>query len=221
MTSLFAVRDSPPVAEADVARAKQKLLIDLLCLCIERSRVSELVSIDTVRYLVESGIGDLHRGGEFVLEPLWELLGKERQLTLDAKAGPLLRFKMFEESMGLVVRLPAEVEALPAARSAILRAQIMLPKPRVEALVELLRTVESDPRVAEQVMRPAAPRPPPRPQLQPVALPHPSLKPAPASFIPPAPPTEEAPRPALSRSLLVMIAAALGLLVAVWIVFAE
>ena len=131
-----------PVAGAPV-RPKRKILVDLLCLCIERSQLVKVLSVDTVRYVIESALGQIYREGEFRLEPLWAILSKEPGLTAEMSAAPLLAFKGLEEQINLRIRLPADVIGMQPTRAAELQRAVDLPSERVAALVDELRSAEA------------------------------------------------------------------------------
>ncbi len=131
-----------PTARA-AARPKKKIVVDLLCLCIEHSRLREVLSVDTVRYVVESALGQIYREGEFRLEPLWALLSKEPGLTPEMSAAPLLAFKALEERISLRVRLPADVIGMAPLKQAELTKQVALPGEKLEPLVEELRAADA------------------------------------------------------------------------------
>lgn len=124
-------------------RPKKKILVDLLCVCVEHSRLREALSVDTVRYVVESALGQIYREGEFRLEPLWTLLAKEPGLTPEISAAPLLAFKALEERIGVRVRLPSDVIGMAPLKQAELTRQVTPPPERVDPLVEELRAADA------------------------------------------------------------------------------
>jgi hypothetical protein len=85
---------------------KRRVLVDALTLCLQRSKICETVSADTVRSLLSSAIGELWREGEFRLETVWKILCQQPGLHAADVAPPLLIFKSFEDDLGVRVRLP-------------------------------------------------------------------------------------------------------------------
>jgi hypothetical protein len=125
-------------------RPKKKIVVDLLCLCVEHSRLVERLAVDTVRYVVDSALGEMYREGEFRLEPLWAILAKEPGITTEMSAAPLLAFKALDEQANLRVRLPADVLALAPLRASELGREVLLPAARLSALLEELRAADQN-----------------------------------------------------------------------------
>jgi hypothetical protein len=132
----FSSQRPPPV------RTKRKVVVDLLCLCIERSALTRALSVETVRHVVESALGEIYREGEFRLEPLWAILAREPGVQARDAAAALLAFKALEVEAELRIRLPNEVAALPEEERHALRGEITLPSARVRALTDELRAVD-------------------------------------------------------------------------------
>jgi hypothetical protein len=125
-------------------RPKKKIVVDLLCLCVEHSKLVTVLAVDTVRYVVESALGEIYREGEFRLDPLWAILLKEPGLTPDMSAAPLLAFKSLEESTGLRIRLPADVIGLAPLKANELRREVQLPSNRLNPLIEELKAADAN-----------------------------------------------------------------------------
>src|SRR3954462_4665468 len=100
---------------AEALAAKRRILIDALMMCLSRSRVCERVDAATVRSVIDSASRDLWREGEFRLAPLWKLLIAQPELTAEAVAPPLLLFKAYENDLGVLVRMPQQLTAIPRA----------------------------------------------------------------------------------------------------------
>jgi hypothetical protein len=103
---------------------KRRVLVDALTMCLQRSRVCETVSADTLRSLLNSAIGELWREGEFRLETVWKILCQQPGLGAVEVAPPLLAFKEYEQPLGVRVRLPDALSTLPPPERQRLRESI-------------------------------------------------------------------------------------------------
>jgi hypothetical protein len=110
--------------------------------CIERSNLARVISLDTVRSVIESALDEIYRGGEFQLEPLWQILEREPGISARDAAAPLLAFKSFEHEAGLRVRLPDTVESFNAEERELLRGTVDVPRARVSNLIGELHALE-------------------------------------------------------------------------------
>lgn len=112
----------------EAVAAKRKVLVDALTMCLERSKVRDIVAVDTIRSLLESASGELWREGEFRLELVWKILTQQPGLSAKQVAPPLLGFKSFEEELGVRVRLPQALSAIPRAEQERLRDELKVGK---------------------------------------------------------------------------------------------
>lgn len=119
-------------------RSKRKVIVDLLCLCIEQSALARVLSVATVRYVIESALGEIYREGEFQLEPLWQILEREPGVSARDAAAPLLAFKALELDAGLKVQLPGAVASFTAEERELLRGTVDIPRERMARLIEEL-----------------------------------------------------------------------------------
>jgi hypothetical protein len=101
--------------------AKRRVLVDALMMCLSRSRVVSVVDGKTVRGVLDSAAGELWREGEFRLDPVWKLLVQQPGLTAEDVAPPLLVFKAFEKELGVQVRVPQALSAIPRGEQVKLR----------------------------------------------------------------------------------------------------
>ncbi|HZS35997.1 MAG TPA: hypothetical protein VFF06_04185 [Polyangia bacterium] len=101
--------------------AKGKILVDALVMCLSRSKVREVVDPETIRSVIGSALGELWREGEFRLEPVWKILCQQPGLSAQAVAPPMFVFKSHEEQLGVAVRLPQALAAVPRAEQVKLR----------------------------------------------------------------------------------------------------
>ena len=95
-------------------------------MCLARSKVKEVVPLDSIRSILESASGELWREGEFRLEMVWKILCQQPGLSAEHAAPPLLVFKSFEDALGVQVCLPDALSAIPRAEQAKLRAQLTI-----------------------------------------------------------------------------------------------
>src|SRR6478672_5270567 len=100
---------------AEAVAAKRKILIDALTMCLSRSKVKEFVPLDTIRSILQSASGELWREGEFRLEMVWKILCQQPGISGQEVAPPLLVFKSFEQTLGVHVRMPQALTAIPRA----------------------------------------------------------------------------------------------------------
>ncbi len=127
----------------DTAR-KRRVLIGALLMCIERSRVRQVVAIDTIRSILESASGELWREGEFRLEILWKILCQQPGLSPKDVAPPLYVFKANEESLAVKVRMPEALAAIPLREQDRLRKSIDVRAVDFAATLEALRKLAAE-----------------------------------------------------------------------------
>jgi hypothetical protein len=106
---------------AEAVAAKRRVLIDALMMCLGKSRVVQVVDGTTVRGVIDSASGELWREGEFRLEPVWKLLVAQPGLSAEEVAPPLLVFKAYENELGVQVRIPQALSAIPRGEQIRLR----------------------------------------------------------------------------------------------------
>lgn len=124
--------------------AKRRVLVDALTMCLSRSKVSAVVNADTLRSVLNSASGDMWREGEFRLDTVWKILTQQPGLSAAEVAPPLLVFKAYEESLGVTVRLPQALTAIPRSEQVRLRDELNISKDdfakSVNELADLART---------------------------------------------------------------------------------
>jgi len=106
---------------AEAVAAKRRVLIDALMMCLSKSRVVQVVDAKTVRSVLDSASKELWREGEFRLEQVWKILIAQPGLTAEDVAPPLLVFKAYENELGVVVRVPQALSAIPRGEQIRLR----------------------------------------------------------------------------------------------------
>src|SRR5947209_2677680 len=118
--------------------AKRRVLVDALTMCLERSKVSEVVDAETLRTVLSSASGEMWREGEFRLDTVWKILTQQPGLSAKEVAPPLLVFKAYEEELGVAVRLPQALTAVPRSEQVRLRDELKISKADfAKALAEL------------------------------------------------------------------------------------
>jgi hypothetical protein len=122
----------------EAVAAKRKVLVDALTICLERSKVKEIVPLETIRSLLSSASGELWREGEFRLEIVWKVLCQQPGLSAHEVAPPLLVFKSFESELGVTVRVPQALSAIPRGEQVKLREQVQITKEDFVAAVQKL-----------------------------------------------------------------------------------
>ena len=138
--------ENVPVAGVREVTLKRRQLVEVLVLCLRKSKVGEIVKSETLRSLFESALGELWREGEFRLETVWKILCQQPNLSAAEVAPPLFAFKSFEAELGVRVRLPEALAAIPKAEQT--RLLQLLPI-TTDELTALLKEVADSVGVAE------------------------------------------------------------------------
>jgi hypothetical protein len=143
---------------AEGVAAKRRVLVDALMMCLERSKVCEVLDAPTIRSVLEMAArsGDLWREGEFRLEYIWKILCQQPGLTAKEVAPPLLVFKAYEEELAVQVRAPQALTALPRAEQVRLRDELGLSKSdfsTVIAKLQALAAAEQSKRAEDKALR--------------------------------------------------------------------
>jgi hypothetical protein len=190
---------------AEAVSAKRRVLVDALMMCIERSRVGQVVDGPTVRGVLASAAGELWREGEFRLDPVWKILIQQPGLSAEDVAPPLLAFKGYEQELGVQVRMPQALTAIPRAEQVRLRETLGIQRADFQRAIDEMRefaAAAARRRVSSRSMRAVpAPAPTTSPTMSTVQAEEPE-----STFKPP--PATPAPAPADRRAL----ALTLGLL---------
>ena len=143
---------------AEAVAAKRRVLIDALMMCLQKSRVVDVVDGKTVRSVLDSASKELWREGEFRLEPVWKILVAQPGLTAEDVAPPLLLFKAYENELGVIVRVPQALSAIPRGEQVRLRDALGLERADfAKSIVELksLAAAESSGSSQQQLARAA------------------------------------------------------------------
>jgi hypothetical protein len=118
--------------------APRRLLIDALMVCLERSKVCNVIESRTIRFALDSARGVVSADGAFRLDPVWKILCQQPELTAREVAAPLLVLKSYESVLGARVALPEELTVIPEAEQQELRSQLNLSRADFErALAQL------------------------------------------------------------------------------------
>lgn len=144
---------------AEAVAAKRKVLIDALMMCLGKSRVVQVVDGKTVRSVIDSASGELWREGEFRLEPVWKILVSQPGLTAEEVAPPLLVFKAYENELGVQVRVPQALSAIPRGEQVRLRETLGVQRADFAKAVDELKVLAAQDAAAEsqsKLMRDAA-----------------------------------------------------------------
>lgn len=128
----------------EAVAAKRKILVELLSMCIERSKVSEVVNGDTIRMVLKGAVAEMWREGEFRLDAVWKILSKEPGIDPKDASVPLLVFKTYETELGVPVILPEELQSVSPEERMILRGAIGLSDSDFAAALETLREIAAE-----------------------------------------------------------------------------
>jgi hypothetical protein len=134
---------------AEAVAAKRRVLIDALMVCLGKSRVVEVVDARTVRGVIESASGELWRQGEFRLDPLWKILVAQPGLSAEDVAPPLLVFKAYEEELGVIVRTPQALSAIPRGEQVRLRDALGVRREDFQRAIAEIQSLAADQAAAE------------------------------------------------------------------------
>ncbi len=186
--------------------AKRRVLVDALTMCLQRSKVCTVVDPQTIRSVIDSASTELWREGEFRLEYVWKILCQQPGLSAKEVAPPLLVFKAYEAELGVHVRVPQALSALPRGEQVKLRDELGITKADfaktiadLQALAQAERAKAEAGAVSQEMKRQESGKhPAPLPQDKP------------ASYAP-AKPRPERKRLALALSGLAAVALGLGL----------
>jgi len=157
---------------AEAVAAKRRVLIDALMVCLNKSRVVQVVDAKTVRGVIDSASKDLWREGEFRLDPLWKMLIAQPGLTAEDVAPPLLVFKAYENELGVIVRVPQALSAIPRGEQVRLRDGLGLGRADFAAAIDEMKSLaaaESATTQQQQLAREAAAKEEPRRAAAPAA----------------------------------------------------
>jgi hypothetical protein len=143
---------------AEAVAAKRKVLIDALMMCLGKSRVVQVVDGKTVRSVIDSASGELWREGEFRLEPIWKLLIAQPGLSAQEVAPPLLVFKAYENELGVQVRIPQALSAIPRGEQVRLREELGVQRADLAKAIDDMKALAAEEAKAQhqaQLMREA------------------------------------------------------------------
>ena len=124
---------------AEAVAAKRRVLVQALTMCLGRSKVKDIVPMESIRTILESASGELWREGEFRLEMVWKILCQQPGLTAKEVAPPLLVFKAFEKELGVSVRIPQALSAIPRVDQVKLREELKISKEDFASAIEEMR----------------------------------------------------------------------------------
>jgi hypothetical protein len=136
--------------------AKRRVLVDALTMCLQRSKVCEVVDAQTVRSVIESASTELWREGEFRLEYVWKILCQQPGLTAKEVAPPLLVFKAYETELGVNVRVPQALSALPRGEQVRLRDELGITKADFAKAIGELQALALAERARSEAAAPSA-----------------------------------------------------------------
>jgi hypothetical protein len=129
---------------AESVAAKRKVLVDALTMCLSRSKVKDVVPLDTIRSILQSASGELWREGEFRLEMVWKILCQQPGLSAQEVAPPLLVFKSFEKTLGVHVLMPQALTAIPRAEQEKLREQLTITNEDFSQAIQQMSAIDSE-----------------------------------------------------------------------------
>ena len=125
--------------ESEAVAAKRRVLVDALMMCLSKSRVVEIASEATIRGVIGSASTEMWREGEFRLDPVWKILIAQPGLTAEDVAPPLLVFKAYENELGVVVRVPQALSAIPRGEQVRLRDKLGVQRADFAKAIEELK----------------------------------------------------------------------------------
>lgn len=133
----------------EAVAAKRRVLVDALMMCLGKSKVCSIVDARTVRSVVESASSEMWREGEFRLDPLWKILVAQPGLTAADVAPPLLVFKAYENELGVQVRTPQALSAIPRGEQVKLRDALGIQRADFQRAIDELKQLADDAAAAD------------------------------------------------------------------------
>jgi len=150
---------------AEAVAAKRRVLIDALMVCLSKSRVVQVVDATTVRGVIETASKELWREGEFRLDAIWKMLTSQPGLGPEDVAPPLLVFKAYENELGVMVRVPQALSAIPRGEQIRLRETLGLQRSDFAKAIDEMKALaaaEAGAKEQQQIAREAEEREEPR-----------------------------------------------------------
>ena len=129
--------------------AKRRVLVDALMMCLSKSRVVQVVDGETVRGVFDSASKEMWREGEFRLDPVWKILIAQPGLTAEDVAPPLLVFKAYENELGVVVRIPQALSAIPRGEQIRLRDALGIERADFAKAIEEMKALAASESAAQ------------------------------------------------------------------------
>ncbi len=142
----------------EAVAAKRRVLIDALMMCLSKSRVVQVVDAVTTRGVLDSASSEMWREGEFRLDPVWKILTAQPGLSAEDVAPPLLMFKAYEGELGVAVRMPQALSAIPRGEQVRLRDKLGIQRADFAAAIDemkVLAATEANERQTQQLARAA------------------------------------------------------------------
>ena len=149
---------------ADAVEAKRRVLIDALMMCLSKSRIMSVVDGKTVRGVLDSASTEMWREGEFRLDPIWKVLIAQPGLSAEQVAPPLLVFKAYEKELGVAVRVPQALSAIPRGEQVRLRDALGIQRADFAQAIDTMKTLAAEQQVQQMAAREAAADEEPRPK---------------------------------------------------------
>ena len=160
-----ATQNRPTMESAEAVAAKRRVLIDALMMCLSKSRVMTVVDATTTRGVLDSASSEMWREGEFRLDPVWKILTAQPGLSAEDVAPPLLVFKAYEKELGVSVRVPQALTAIPRGEQIRLRDALGIERADFAKSIEEMRelaAVEANARQTQNLARAAEAKEEPR-----------------------------------------------------------
>jgi hypothetical protein len=126
------------MAEPDKAKgdkSKKALVTESLVLAFAHSEAKALVGTDALRMVIGGQYRDLMRDGVFDLDPLANLFAEQPGYEEAPVASALLRFKSWQDHLGIEVTLPAKLAGLSSSERDALLERCTVPTAEVAKLL--------------------------------------------------------------------------------------
>lgn len=137
--------------ESEGVAARRRVLVEALAMCLERSKVCEVVDAQTLRSVLTSAATEMWREGEFRLETAWKILCNQPGLSAKEVAPPLLVFKAYEDELGVQVRVPQALSALPRGEQVRLRDELGIKREDFAKSIDALKALNEHDQERERV----------------------------------------------------------------------
>jgi hypothetical protein len=130
-------------SSTEVVEERKKAVVGALELCVARSDASKVVKAGTVEMYFTTHGDEVWGQNEVRLEGVWQMLCNRPGLSAKEVSPALLVLKSFEQSLGMVIKLPTALEQVPPSEGVRLRGALALDEAELQRVIDGSRAVPS------------------------------------------------------------------------------